>query len=171
MITSMLRAVALALITLAAVAPAYAATTKPLRPLPTPRLPTTRLHTEFVVEVNKKGQVVRVKSGKSCPNLTFNAQTYGNVLQIWIRKPNGTAIVGLYRVVYDYNPQNQHVQRHVALVRTGGDWGNKEGAANQMLDIDRREAKKFQAQQQHQHSLPSLNKITGSTPKPKPTRH
>lgn len=176
MITSTLRAAALALITLATIAtlaPAYAAAPTPLRPLPTPRLPSTRLHTEFVVEVNKKGQVVRVKSGKSCPNLTFNAQTYGNVLQMWIRRKNGTAEVGLYRVTYDYDPSSHNVARHVALVKSGGDWGDKEGAANEMLDIDKRQAAKYQALQQHQHSLPSLNKITGATakPKPTPTRH
>jgi hypothetical protein len=170
MITSMLRATALALITLAAIGPAYAASPKPLRPLPTPHLPATKLHTEFLVQVNKKGQVVRVKSGKSCPNLTFNAQTYGNVLQMWIRKANGTAEVGLYRVSYDYNPQTKIVHRSIALVRPGGNWGNSQGAALQMLEIDRREAQKAQAQQ-HQGTLPSLNKITGGTPKPKATKH
>ena len=43
------------------------------------------------MEVNKKGQVVRIKSGKGTKYGTFNAQTYGNALQMWIRKPDGSA--------------------------------------------------------------------------------
>ena len=115
-------------------------------PRPTPRLvvrphiPVVPLHTEFNVEVNAKGQVVRVKSGKSCKDLTFNAQTYGNVLQMWVRRPDGTAIVGMYHVTYDFNPKTKRVARNVSLIKAGGNWGNEEGAANNMLDIARREA-------------------------------
>ncbi|MBV8246484.1 MAG: hypothetical protein JOZ38_11215 [Candidatus Eremiobacteraeota bacterium] len=94
------------------------------------------LHTEFVVEVNHLGQIVRVKSGKSCKNLAFNAQTYGNVLQMWIRKPDGTAVVGMYRVTYDYDPKTHDVHRGVALLKEGGDWGDELGAANEMLQKD-----------------------------------
>ena len=131
--------------------------------LPTPHLPTDRLHTEFVVEVNRLGQIVRVKSGKSCKNLTFNAQTYGNVLQMWIRKPNGSAIVGLYRVTYDYDPRTQKVHRGVALLARGGNWGNKKGAVTDMMQIDARNRAEHRP-------LPGLNQILRPTPTPKPKR-
>ncbi len=129
--------------------------------LPTPHLPTVPLHTEFVVEVNRLGQIVRVRSGKSCKNLTFNAQTYGNVLQMWIRKPDGHAIVGVYRVMYDYNPRTQKVHRGVALLSRGGNWGDYKGAVTDMLEIDARN------RAQHR-GLPGLDKILRATPTPKP---
>ncbi|MDQ6825654.1 MAG: hypothetical protein M3Z14_00420 [Candidatus Eremiobacteraeota bacterium] len=113
------------------------------RVMPTPQLPKTPLHTEFVVEVNKLGQVVRVKSGKSCKDLTFNAQTYGNVLQMFIRTQDGMhAIVGLYRISYDYNPHTTKVHRGINLVSHGGNWADEEGAANSMRDIAERQAKR-----------------------------
>ncbi|MGZ3496939.1 MAG: hypothetical protein ACXWNK_10185 [Vulcanimicrobiaceae bacterium] len=168
MIQNTMRAVALA--AFIAVMPAYAsaAKTPAPRPAPTPRLPDVPLHTEFNVEVNKMGQVVRVKSGKSCKNLTFNAQTYGNVLQMWIRRPDGTAEVGLYHVTYDYDPKKQNVARHIALLKSGGNWANEEGAANNMVDIAKRENAKAAAQQaaeqkkqqeQAAKNLPDINAI------------
>lgn len=126
------------------------------------RVPTVPLHTEFVVEVNHLGQVVRVNSAKGCKNYFFNAQTYGNVLQMWIRHPNGKADVGLYRVSYDYNPHSRTVSRHVALIRRGGTWGNAQGAANQMVEQARRENAAMNG-----HNLPSLQHILG-TPTPHP---
>ena len=100
-------------------APALAATPTPApKPKPTRvviHLPNVPLHTEVVVEVNKKGQVVRVKSTKPSKIASFNVQTYGNALQMWIRKPDGSATVGLYRVTYDYDPKTQNVTRHIAL--------------------------------------------------------
>lgn len=106
---------------------------------------------------------MRVKSAKGCNNPTFNAQTYGNVLQMWIRHPNGRADVGLFRVTYDYNPHTQRVLRRVALVRLGGNWGNAEGAANQMIDMAKREAEEASGR-----TLPSLRDIIGPTPTPRP---
>ncbi|HEY8313765.1 MAG TPA: hypothetical protein VIG51_06285 [Candidatus Baltobacteraceae bacterium] len=140
MMQNVMRAIALAVMfaLLPAVAAAAAKTAAP-QALPTPRLPNTKLHTDFNVEVNKHGQVVRVKSGKSCPNYTFNAQTYGNVLQMWIRRPDGTALVGMYHVSYDYDPKTHVVGRHVSLVKAGGNWGNSQGAANNMVDIAKRD--------------------------------
>lgn len=129
--------------------------------LPTPHLPTVPLHTEFVVQVNRLGQIVRVKSGKSCKNLTFNAQTYGNVLQMWIRKPDGSAIIGTYRVSYDYNPRNHKVHRGVALLSKGGDWGDHKGAVTDMLEIDARNRAEHRP-------LPGLDQILRPTPTPKP---
>jgi hypothetical protein len=135
------------------------------RPLPSPHLPTTALHTEFQVEVNHMGQVVRVKSGKECPNPTFNAQTYGDVLQMFIRHPDGTATVGMYRISFDYNPKTQMVHRGVQLLSEGGDWADEQGAANQMMEQDAKNRAKHLA-------LPGMDKILGRpVPKPSPTKH
>ncbi len=136
------------------------------RPLPTPHLPTVALHTEFNVEINHMGQIVRVKSGKECSWPSFNAQTYGNVLQIFVRHPDGTATVGMYKITYDYNPKTQNVIRGVHLLSVGGDWADEQGAANQMMDQDRKNREKHLA-------LPGMDKIFGKSlaPKPAPTKH
>ena len=150
-------------------APAFATTSQPQatpKPLPTPHFSKVPLHTEFVVEVNELGQVVRVKSGKSCKDLTFNAQTYGNVLQMWIRHPDGSAVVGLYRVSYDYSPFTHNVHRGVALMKAGGDWATKRGAANEMMDLSDKEARKA-----HGNNLPSLQDIEHPVPLPTNTPH
>jgi hypothetical protein len=155
--------VALAVIVLAAAAPALATT-------PAPRLPKIPLHTEVTVEVNSHGQVVRVTSTKPCKVQSFNLQTFGNALQMWIRRPDGTAQVGLYRVTYDYDPKTQNVARHISVVKLGGDWGNKPGAATVMVEHARQQALEAQRREQEQSSkLPSLNDIRGGSPSPKPT--
>jgi len=173
---------------LAAAAPAVAGTPQPspkpsakasvdphAPPLPMPKMPNFPIHTEFTVEVNSKGQVVRVKSGKSSNVPMYNAWTYGNVLQMWIRHPDGTAETGLYKVTYDYDPTTKKIDRKPSLVSAGGTWGNEEGAANQMIDVARKEAEEHQKHQQQQaqaqaSSLPSLQKIRGqSTPSPSPS--
>jgi hypothetical protein len=156
--------------------PAPSPAPHPTRPVI--HLPTVPLHTEVVVEVNKKGQVVRVKSAKPSKVQTFNLQTYGNALQMWIRHPDGSATVGLYRVTYDYDPKTQGVTRKVAIISAGGSWGNDPGAAMVMIDMAKKQAAAAEAQyeaqqhkqQQEQNSkLPSLNQIRGlSTPKPTP---
>jgi hypothetical protein len=154
---------ALPMVAHASPTPAPAATMPPgthAQRIPIP-YPTTKLHTEFVVEVNAKGQVVRVRSGKSCKNLVYNAQTYGNVLQMWIRHPDGTAEVGVYRVTYDYDPGTHKIKRGVALLWPGGNWGNKEGAANEMLDIAKKETPL--------PTLPPLKQVI-ATPTPHPHR-
>ena len=155
---------------------ALAATPKPSPP-PHPtavmlKLPNEPLHSEVVVEVNKKGQVVRIKSTKPSKASSFNLQTYGNALQMWIRHPDGSAQVGLYRVTYDYNPKNQQVTRKITLVSLGGNWGDDPGAANVMVEMAKRQAAAAEAQrkaveQQQNSKLPSLNEIRGgATPKP-----
>lgn len=161
----------------AAPLPAFAAATpapnaSPHRiAIPPPTFPKEKLHAEYVVEVNKKGQVVKIKSGKGTKYGSFNAQTYGNALQMWIRHPDGTAVVGLYRVTYDYNPSNHHVVRHFALVSKGGSWANSEGAANVMMDTAKKEAAEARKHPQPSPKLPGLNQITGkktATPSPVP---
>ena len=137
---------------------------------PVMRYPNVPLHSEVVVEVNHKGQVVRVKSTKPSKMQTFNLQTYGNALQMWIRKPDGSAETGLYRVTYDYDPKTRKVTRNVAIVSTGGNWGNEEGAADVMMDLVKKQAEAAHKQQQEQNAkLPSLNQIRGASPSPKPT--
>jgi hypothetical protein len=178
---SRLRVILLATIFIAACAPVLAATPAPSpkasgaprQPLvlPTPNMPKFPIHTEFVVEVNSKGQVVAIKhkTGSNVP--MYNAWTYGNVLQMWIRHPDGTAEVGLYKVTYDYDPHTKKITRVPTLVSAGGTWGDQEGAANQMIDVARKEAEEHQKQTDAQNkSLPSLQKIRGqSTPSPSPS--
>jgi len=159
--------------------PAIAATPSPKAtavPRYVPPVPKVAEHTEFLVEVNAKGQVVRVKTAKGtgAKDPIFNAQTYGNVLQMWIRHPDGTAEVGLYRVTYDYNPHTKKVRRAVSLVQPGGNWGNEPGAATEMIQTANREYQEAQkAQQQKQQAenknLPPLNTIVGPTSSP--TQH
>lgn len=154
-----------------------AATPAP-KPMPKPVLPKIAMHTEFLVEVNSKGQVVRVKSGKSANECTkanqgqclfFNAQTYGNVLQMWIRHPDGSAEVGLYKVRYDYDPKSHNVRRDVSIVSHGGNWGNKPGAATDMMNKANAEAKAWAEKQKTQSKdLPDLNKIVSPSPTHRP---
>jgi hypothetical protein len=103
-----------------------------------PHTPATPVHTEFVVEVNRKGQVTRVKSGKSCPDLSFNAMTYGNALQAFIRTADGRAISGVYRLAYDYDPKTKRVKRTVALLHAGGVDPDKLGAVDEMAIVNAR---------------------------------
>lgn len=139
---------------------------------PPPVLPKIALHTEVTVEVNKRGQVVRITSTKPCKVNTFNIQTFGNALQMWIRRPDGTAQVGLFRVSYDYDPKTKNVARHIALVKAGGNWGDAPGAANVMIENARKQALEAQKRSQEENAkLPSLNEIRGIKPSPKPTLH
>ena len=172
-------AFALALILAPAAAPAATAPAKKPAALPTPNVPRVPLHTEFNVEVNKLGQVVLVKSGKSSKDDSFNAKTYGNVLQMWIRRPDGSAVVGMYRVSYDYDPHTRIIRRNVAILSRGGKWANAKGAATDMMDIAKREylqgLKKQRQQQSAAKNLPDIQGIvkrdvrkTKASPSPHP---
>jgi hypothetical protein len=97
-------------------------------------LPKVPLHTEYVVAVNKLGQVTHVINGKLSKDKTYNLQTYGNAMQAFIRTPEGSAVPGSYRLTYDYNPKTQRVRRDVALVKAGGVDPNAEGAVTKMVD-------------------------------------
>lgn len=171
-------AFALALVLAPLGAPAATAPAKKPAALPTPNVPKVPLHTEFNVEVNKLGQVVLVKSGKSSKDLSFNAKTYGNVLQMWIRRPDGSAVVGMYRVSYDYNPQTRVIHRNVAILSRGGKWANAKGAATDMMDIAKREyVQGLKRQQQQQNAAKNLPDIQGIVKrdvhqtKPSPSPH
>jgi hypothetical protein len=100
--------------------------------------PKRPLHVEVVVEVNKLGQVARVKSILPSHDQQFDAHIYGNALQAFIRTPDGQVVVGTYKLIYDYDPKTQHIRRDVALIKAGGVDPNAKGAANDMMEIARR---------------------------------
>jgi hypothetical protein len=97
-------------------------------------LPKVPLHSEYVVAVNKLGQVTHVISGKVSKDKTYNMQTYGNAMQAFIRTPDGKAISGRYRLTYDYSPKTTRIHREVALVAAGNVDANAPGAVTQMFD-------------------------------------
>ncbi len=100
--------------------------------------PKRKLHAELIVEVNKLGQVSRVRSIKPSHDEQFDAHVYGNALQAFIRTPDGNVVLGTYRLTYDYDPTALTVHRDVALVKSGGVDPNAKGAANDMMEIARR---------------------------------
>ena len=167
---------------IATLAPAGAQTSpKPSgtpHPLPTPHLPTHPLHTEYLVEVNKKGQAVKVKPVLVSAMPGFNTMTFGNAQQMWIRKQDGSATVGTFKVWYDYDPKTHMISRNFSLVSTGGTWGDEEGLANQIIDLAKKEAAQDAASQaaaeekarKNLQNYQNLNQIIGQpTPAPSPT--
>jgi hypothetical protein len=104
-------------------------------------LPKVPLHTEYVVAVNKLGQVSHIISGKTSNDKMYNLQTAGNALQAYIRLPDGTSVSGSYRLTYDYNPKTTRIRRGVALIKAGGVDPNEQGAALRMIDDVRKHAK------------------------------
>jgi hypothetical protein len=121
--------------------------------------PTKRLHVEYIVEINNLGQVARVRSVKPSHEEAFDAHTYGNALQAFIRTPDGQVLVGTYRLSYDYDPKTTRVHRDVALVRAGGVNPNAKGAAIEMMEIARR----------NQHRTPPPAPPGSVTPGPAPS--
>jgi hypothetical protein len=97
--------------------------------------PKVALHTEMIVEINKLGQVSRVRSIKPSKDVPFNTHAYGNALQAFIRTPDGNVVLGSYRLSYDYDPKTQRIRRQVALVSRGGVDPERKGAAAEMMDI------------------------------------
>jgi hypothetical protein len=104
--------------------------------------PKTPLHVEYTVEINKMGQVARVRTVKPSHNEGFDTHTYGNALQAFIRTPDGRVLVGTYRLTYDYDPKTLRVRRDVALVKAGGVNPNAKGAATDMTEIAGRNGSK-----------------------------
>ena len=141
----------------------------PVPPAAQTRVPTAAEHTEYVVEVNKKGQVTRVRSGKPSRDAAFNAMTYGNALQVYIRTPGGGAVSGTYRLTYDYDPKTHDVRRTVGLMHAGGVDPNALGAVDAMAAINRRRASRQPPEEQRttagaptpSSTLPDLGTITG----------
>ncbi|HEX3550362.1 MAG TPA: hypothetical protein VHT53_08305 [Candidatus Elarobacter sp.] len=142
-------AAALALLALACTAAAGAATPRPAatparidvqKLQPKALAPKRALHTEYTVEINRLGQVSRVRSVKPSHDEGFDTHTYGNALQAFIRTPDGHVVVGTYRLTYDYDPHTMRVRRDVVLIRAGGVNPNAKGAADDMMEIARRNA-------------------------------
>lgn len=178
-------ALALALCTAPIAAPAATATPPPKASAPVriditkiqPKalLPKKKVHTEFVVEVNRKGQVSRVRSGVRSSDTKYNEITYGNALQIWIRTPDGHAISGTYRVTYDFNPKNGMLLREVSLLHAGGVNPDAQGAALEMMShahprpspsAPAEAPAPSPAPSVNNQRLPDLNNIMKPTPKP-----
>jgi hypothetical protein len=124
-------------------------------------LPKVPLHTEFVVAVNKLGQVTSIISAKPSKDRTFNLQTGGNALQAFIRTPDGKAISGSYRLTYDYSPKTTRVHREVVFVKAGGVDAGAPGAVNKMLDDVQKHAKR--------PASPAPERPAEMTPGPQPT--
>ena len=127
---------------------ALAAGTPAPQPMPTPHFPNKPLHARLVVEVNHMGQVVRVAHGDLSGDREFDLMSIGNAMQMWIRHPDGTAETGTYSVTYDYNPKTHNVARVPALMKAGGDWANKPGAATLIIQDARRQQQAIEAQLQ-----------------------
>ncbi len=125
-----------------------------------PRTPATNVHTEYVVETNHFGQVTRVRSVARSKDPPFNALTYGNALQAFIRTPQGLAIAGTYKLAYDYDPRTRNVKRTVALVKAGGVNPNAEGAVLVEAEKLRRQKQKAAEAQANASPLPDLHHIT-----------
>jgi hypothetical protein len=105
-----------------------------------PKMPSTALHSVFVVETNRKGQVTRVRSGTGSDDRRFNLMTYGNALQTFIRTPEGGAVAGVFRLTYDYSPSTGGVARTVELIHAGGVDPNALGAVFVMMKNAQRHA-------------------------------
>jgi hypothetical protein len=127
-------------------------------------LPKVPLHTEYIVAINKLGQVTHVISGKVSKDKTYNLQTYGNAMQAFIRTADGKAISGRYRLTYDYNPKTTRVRRDVELIKVGTVDPNAEGAVNAMMDDVQKHAKKSAAA-----AAPAPARTAAMTPGPQPT--
>lgn len=152
----------------------------PQPPFPTPVLPSKALHAQYTVEVNKRGQVVRVDHGTFSGDRAFDTMTLGNAMQMWIRKPNGRVVIGLYRVRYDYDPRSHRVTRIPSLIARGGKWANRPGAATQIIAEARRQTQQTYArlraeQKKHEReaakSLPDIKAavrraVAKPTPRP-----
>jgi len=111
-------------------------------------LPLTPQHDEFVVEVNGKGQVVRVDSATPSHDRAFDSITFGNALQVFIRTTEGKAVAGRYRLGYDYDPATRQIHRTVAILQRGGVDPNALGAVD-------RELRAVAAEKARSHMSPS----------------
>lgn len=117
--------------------------------------PKVKLHVELIVEINRLGQVTRVRSIKPSHDQGFDAHTYGNALQAFIRTSDGNVVLGTYRLTYDYDPKTLRIRRDVALVKRGGVDPNAQGAALEMMAIARRSAGRNASRNAHATPAPS----------------
>jgi hypothetical protein len=120
-------------------------------------------HTEFVVEVNGKGQVSRVRSGKHSHDKQFDTVTYGNALQTFIRTPEDKSIPGVYLLSYDYDPKTLLVHRSVQQIRAGGVNAAAPGIVTVFAEMNRRSAAKLKKALEH---IPVPTAMPAKVPKP-----
>lgn len=173
------RTAALAAALLIPPAAAMAAASPGPAALPTPNFPNKRLHVQLLVEVNKRGQVVFVQHGTLSGDRAFDTMTLGNAMQMWIRRADGSAEAGLYRVSYDYDPKTHAVSRVPSLVKPGGNWADRPGAATLIIQDARKQveqaAARLKAEQEKQReqsmkNLPDINAaVKRAMTSPKPT--
>ncbi len=114
-------------------------------------LPKKALHASYVIEVNRKGQVARVRSGTSSHDRLFDAMTYGNVIQAFIRTPDGKAISGVYKMSYDYSPVTKRIRRTVSLLHAGGVDPSALGAVDAMAAQNQRTIQALKRQYEATH--------------------
>ncbi len=160
----------------AAATPAPHATQRPIRVdvtkvQPKSLLPKKAEHAEYVVDINKLGQVTRIESKRPSDNPTFNAQTYGNALQTFIRTPDGHVVLGAYKLTYDFDPKTARVRRDVSLVHQGGVDADAKGAADELMAKAHTRAISPTIAPNagagiDPRSLPDLNGITAPSPAP-----
>jgi hypothetical protein len=121
--------------------------------------PSVPLHAAYTVETNKLGQVVRVRSAQASSDKRFNLITRGNALQAFIRRQDGTAVAGIYKLSYDYSPKTKDVARTVQLVRAGGVDPNAKGAVTAALE---RQAKSSNHPSANDPDVQALNAVRAS---------
>jgi len=102
--------------------------------------PLPERHAVYVVAINGRGQVVAVKPDVSSHDRAFDALTYGNALQAFIRTPDGQAIPGTYALEYELAPGTESVRRSVRLLHAGGVDANALGAVVRMRSEAERKA-------------------------------
>jgi hypothetical protein len=125
--------------------------------VPVAAMPKVGHHARYIVEVNAKGQVSGVRSRIPSKDQTFDAITYGNVVQTFIRRSDGRAIAGVYRVAYDYDPKTGLVKRSVKLIQAGGVDASALGLVDVFRQINIENEAKIKAQ---------MDKIQQATPSP-----
>lgn len=134
-------------------------------------LPTRALRSSYVVEVNKLGQISRVRSVDPSKNPGFDAMTYGNSLQAFVRTADGTAIAGVYKLIYDYSPQTKKIRRDVQLIQAGGVNPDAPGAVTVEVEKDMKRqaaAAAKKSQDKANAKLPDFSQIAPGSPAPSP---
>jgi hypothetical protein len=139
--------------------PAFAATA-PVPEAAALYVPKKAVHSSFVIETNRKGQVTKVRARNSSGDARFDAMTMGNVVQTFVRKPDGSAIAGVYRMSYAFNPTTQKIKRTVELLQAGGVNPGAESL------VDRMAAANEQAAEAIRKALDARNKPLGPVPLP-----
>lgn len=126
------------------------------------RYPKRAQHTRYYVEVNGKGQVSKVRRWSRSRDPRFDALTYGNVVQLYVRRNDGHIVAGVYKIGYDYNPKTQVVLRSVKLIHPGGIDDTALGLVDVFKEINRQNAAKAKATLEKIRLAPSPS----SSPKP-----